>query len=58
MLQGEAPETVMLGVTSDISHLCENGFYYWVMFRDDPIQYSDKNPVLGRCLGPAIDVGP
>ena len=28
------------------------------MFRDKPIQYPDKNPVLGRYLGPAIDVGP
>ena len=28
------------------------------MFRDDPIQYPDENPVLGRYLVPAIDVGP
>ena len=26
------------------------------MFRDKPIQYPDENPVLGRYLGPAIDV--
>ena len=48
----------MLGVTSDISQFCEHGFYDWVMFRDDPIEYPDENPVLGRYLGPAIDVGP
>ena len=27
------------------------------MFRDDPFQYPDENPLLGRYLGPAIDVG-
>ena len=47
----------MLGGTSDTSQLCEHGFYYWVMFRDELIQYSDENPVVGRYLGPAIDAG-
>ena len=28
------------------------------MFRDEPIKYPDNNPVLGRFLGPEIDVGP
>ena len=58
MLQVEVPETVMLGGTSDISQFCEHGFYDWVMFRDELIQYPDENPVLGRYLGPAMDVGP
>ena len=58
MVQGELPETVMLGGTSDISQFCENGFYDWVMFRNKPIQYTDKNTVLGRYLVTAIDVGP
>ena len=44
--------------TSDISQFCEHGFYDWVMFRDNPIQYPDENPVLGRYLGPAIDAVP
>ena len=38
MMQGEVPETVINGVTSDISQFCEHGFYDWVMFRDNPIQ--------------------
>ena len=38
MLQGEVPETVTLGGTSDIIQLCENGFYDWVMFRYKMIQ--------------------
>ena len=58
MLQVEFPDTVMLGGTSDISPFCEHEFYNWVMFRDDQIQYSYKNPMLGRYLGPAIDAGP
>ena len=28
------------------------------MFRDEPIQYPDDNPVLGRYLGTEVDVGP
>ena len=36
----------------------KHGFYDWVMFRDEPIQYPDKNPVLVRYLGPSIDVSP
>ena len=34
----------------------------WVLclgyVRDETIQYPEKNPLLGRYLGPAIDVGP
>ena len=58
ILQGEVTETVMLGEASDISQLCEHGSYDWFVFRDEPIQHPDKNLVLGRYLGPAIDVGP
>ena len=58
MMQVEVPETVTLGGTSDISQLCEHGFYDWFMFRDKPIEYHDENPMLGRYLGPEIDVGP
>jgi hypothetical protein len=58
ILQGEVPETVMSGKTSNISQFCEFAFYDWVMFRDQPVAFPDDNPVLGRYLGPAIDVGP
>jgi hypothetical protein len=58
ILQGEVPETVMSGKTSDISQFCEFAFYDWIMFRDQPVAFPDDNPVLGRYLGPAIDVGP
>ena len=58
ILQGEVPEIVMLGGTSDIRNFCIHGFYDWVILRDKPIQYLDENPVLGRYLGLSIDVGP
>ena len=48
----------MLGENFDISQFCRHEFYGWVMFRDEPIQYPDKNPVLGSYLRPEIDVGP
>ena len=57
ILQVEVSETVMSGKTSDISQFSELAFYQWVMFRDDPIQFPDENPVLGRYLGPALNVG-
>jgi hypothetical protein len=57
-LQGEVPEMVMSGKMLDISQFCEFAFYDWVMFRDEPVAFSDDNPVLGRYLGPAINVSP
>jgi hypothetical protein len=48
---------VMLDETSDISQFCEFAFYDWIMFCDQPVAFPDNNPVLGRYLGPAIDVG-
>ena len=54
VMQGEVLETVMLGGTSDISQFYYHGFYDWVMFRDDPIQYPDeiqwKSDIWGRQL--------
>ena len=58
MLQGRVLDTLMLGGTYNISQFYEHGLYDGVIFRDEPIQYPDENPVLSRYLGPAIDVGP
>ena len=52
IFQGEVPEIVMSGETSDIRQFSELAFYQWVMFRDNPIQFLDENPVLGQYLGP------
>ena len=46
------------GETSNISQFCEFAFYDWIMFRDQPVAFLDDNPVLGRYLRPAINVGP
>ena len=40
-----------------ISHICEYGWYDWVMFKDSVPTFPDDNIVLGRYLGPATDVG-
>jgi hypothetical protein len=32
--------------------------YKWVLFRDTSVTYPDDTMVLGRDLGPAIDIGP
>ena len=58
ILQGEVPETFMSGETSDISQFIDLAFNQWVIFRDKPIQFPYENPVLGRYLGPALDLGP
>jgi hypothetical protein len=57
MTNGETPETIMTGTTADISHICEFGWYDWVMFRDNAPLYPDDRMILGRYLGPATDVG-
>ena len=57
-LRGDVPETVISGETSDISQFCEFGWYEWVFFRDTAVSYPDDREVLGRYLGPSIDVGP
>ena len=57
-LNGEVPETVMSGQTSDISQFCEFGFYDWTMWFDEKAKFPDGAWTLGRYLGPSIDVGP
>ena len=56
-LDGEVPETKMMGYTADISNICEYEWYEWVMFIDAPAQFPDLKWSLGRYLGPSIDVG-
>ena len=56
-LQGEVPETIMIGQTEDISNICEYDWYEWVMFLDNVTSYPEDRRILGRYLGPANDVG-
>jgi hypothetical protein len=57
-LGGEVPETIMSGETSDISQLCELGWYEWCKFRDVTAPFPQDKMKLGRYLGPSVDIGP
>jgi hypothetical protein len=57
MTNGEVPETIMTGSTADISHICEFGWYDWVMFRDNVPTFPDIKLILGGYLGPRTNVG-
>ncbi|KAI2500399.1 Reverse transcriptase (RNA-dependent DNA polymerase) [Fragilaria crotonensis] len=57
-LDGQVPETMVSGETADISPHALFAWYEWVMFRDTSVTYPDNPRVLGRDLGPAVDIGP
>jgi hypothetical protein len=57
MTNAEVPETIMTGSTADISHICEFGWYDWVMFRDNIPTFLDVKLILGWYLEPATNVG-
>jgi hypothetical protein len=57
MTNDEVPETIMAGGTADISHICEFGWYDWVMFWDNVPTFPDVKLILGQYLGPATNVG-
>jgi hypothetical protein len=41
----------MTGNTAGISHICEFGWYDWVMFRNNVPSFPDNAMTLGRYLG-------
>jgi hypothetical protein len=51
MTNGKVPETIMTGSTADIGHICEFGWYDWVMFRDNVPTFLDVKLTLGQYLG-------
>ncbi|KAL7475156.1 hypothetical protein ACHAW6_001083 [Cyclotella cf. meneghiniana] len=57
-LDCHVPKTVILGETADVSPFCEFGFSDWVKFKEDGVAFPDNQMVLGKYLGPSIDVGP
>ncbi len=57
MTNGKVPETIMTSSTANISHICEFGWYDWVMFRDNVPTFPDVKLILGQYLGPATNVG-
>ena len=57
-LNGQVPETIVSGETADISPFALFKWYEWVMYHDMSIPFPKMPLVLGRNLGPAIDIGP
>jgi hypothetical protein len=57
MTNGKVPKTIMTSSTVDISHICEFGWYDWVMFRDNAPMFPDVKLTLGQYLGPATNIG-
>ena len=59
ILDGKVPEMLMTRPAAYISHIYEYAWFDWVMFCDGPhVSYPDNNLVIGRYLGPTLDVGP
>ena len=56
-LNGMVPHTKMTGQPCDISEIAEFGWYEWVYYRDEPLGFPHPFEHLGRCLGPAENVG-
>ena len=57
-LDGRVPKTVVSGETANMSPFCEFGFWDWVKFQEHSVAFPDDAMVLGKYLGPSIDVGP
>ena len=57
-LQGQVPETIMSGQTADISQFSEFAWYDWIIWWDTSSGFPEAKEVLGRWLGPAVDIGP
>ena len=57
ILDGKVPNMLMTGQADDISHIREYTWFYWVIFCDGPhVSYTDNHLVLGRYLGPTLDI--
>lgn len=56
-LQGQTAEYHVTGTESDISNICQFGWYEWVYFRDKSPEFPLPHERLGRALGPAINAG-
>ena len=57
-LQGQVPETLLSGQTSDILPFVECGWYDWVFWYDTQAKYPEPHEVLGKWLGLTVDISP
>ena len=57
LLQGQTPYSKLTGQPTDISALCEYGWYEWVIYRVEGQKFPTQPRKLGRVLGPARNAG-
>ena len=57
LLQGQVQKTRMTGQPTDISAICEFGWYQWVIYRVEGEKFPFQHQRLGRVLGPARNAG-
>jgi hypothetical protein len=57
-LGGQIPETIVSDESADISPFAAFKWYKWVLFRDTSVTCPDDMIVLGRDLGPVVDIRP
>jgi hypothetical protein len=57
MTNVKVPKTIMTSSTAKISHICEFGWYDWVMFQDNVPTFPDLKLILGQYLGSTTNVG-
>ena len=48
----------MSGKMADISPFATLGWYEWIKYYDLVQGYPEHKEILGRWLGPAVDIGP
>ena len=56
-LDGKNPYTATFGEESDISNICNYGFYELVYYWENTDSFPELKKKIGRCLGPCKDEG-
>ena len=56
-LQGQTPHFATLGEESDISNICQFGWYEWAYFWKTTAKFPFLAHIIGCCLGPANNEG-
>jgi hypothetical protein len=56
-LNGQVPETIMLGRTDDISFICSYAWYDWVYYNEQTAPFPEPKMTLWRYLGPTDPAG-
>jgi hypothetical protein len=56
-LQGQVPETIMMGQMADISFICVSSWYALVYYNESIVQFSETEIAIERYLGPTESEG-